>query len=165
MHIPGLYRKRSFHIFLLGVVAGSLVAYIVFTYMYGKMYEDILVDKMQLQTKVTDLQRQNDVLLQDKEDLQEKSRTLINEITITFTNAKELKLDRLMAHELETLLKQELEDIIGKESHHVAMNDDLLVLLIESKQYVIDDLTYEFIVEKIAITDTIKLTLSINLTK
>lgn len=165
MHISPYHKKRSVQHFLLGVFTGTIIAYLIFTYMYGKMYEDVLLDKIQLQTKVSEVERQNEVLLLAKEDLQEKAILTIDAIEITFLNTDELKLDRLITHQFEDLIKQELTDIIGKDSQSVALNDEMLIMLIENKKYIIDDLTYEFKVRKLTISNKIKLTLFINLTK
>lgn len=165
MHVQPYHKKRSVQHFLLGIFVGAIIAYLIFTYMHAKMYEDVLLDKIQLKTKITEIERQNEVLLQAKEDLQEESLLTIDSIEITFDNTKELKLDRLITHQFDDLIKQELQEIIGKDSQSVANNDEMLIMLIENKKYVIDDLTYEFKVRKLTISNKIRLTLFINLTK
>lgn len=163
MHISPYHKKKSVQRFLLGCFTGICIAYLLFTYMHGKMYEDILVDKLMLDTKVSELERQKEVLLHDKEHLEEKAIPKIEAISIQFQNSEQLLLDRLITHQFESIIKQELADIIGKQIDSLANNDELLISLIENKQYTIDSLTYEFEVRKLSISSTVKLTLFITL--
>lgn len=163
MHIPPYHKKKSIQHFLLGAITGACIAYVIFTFMYGKMYEDILLDKIQLQTKVSELTRQKEVLLMDKEQLQEKAVLTVDSIELHFLNSEALKLDRLIIHQFEALIKQELNDVIGKESEALAASDTLLIALIENKQFTIDALTYEFEIRKLAISSKVSLTLYVKL--
>src|SRR5699024_4882860 len=114
MHIPPYHKKRSWQIFFVGVFVGAVLAYTVFVFMYVKMYENILSEHLQSQTKASELKRQNQALLEDKEDLEEQSNPKILAIKIQFTNSDELQLHRLITHQLEDYLKNELQSIIGK---------------------------------------------------
>ena len=139
------------------------MAYGIFAYMYGKMYEDLLSENIQLRTQITELERQNEALLQDKEDLEEKSSTIVQEVNIEFSNSKELRLDRLIIHELEDLIKNEIDYIIGKEVKSLSENDELLITVIENKIFTIDDLSYQFEVKKLFISEKVTFFLHIKL--
>lgn len=164
MHIPPYHKKRSWQILLVGIFIGAIISYITLVYMHGKMYEEVLSNNIQLQTKVNELKRQNQALLEDQEDLKEQSNPTILTIKIHFTNSDDLHVDKLITHQLEDILKTELQSIIGKEVDSVAENDSLLITLIENKTVTIDDLSYEFEVRKLSISDTLKLSLHIKLT-
>src|SRR5690625_2758114 len=164
MHIPPYHKKRSWQIFLIGVFVGSIIAYLMFSYMYGEMYEDLLSKNIQLRMQVTELEHQNEALLQDKEDLEEeKSNDTIQAIDIDFSNSKELRIDKLITNELEDLIKNEINDIIGKDIKSLSENDDLLVTVIENKTFTIDDLSYKFEVKKLFISEKVKITLHVKL--
>lgn len=164
MHVPHYHKKRSWQIFLLGVFAGSIIAYLVFSLMYSKMYEQILTQNVQLRTQVTELEHQNEALLQDQEDREEqKTGHTVQKIEIEFSNHNELRLDRLIIHELEDLLKNEINYIIGKDIESLTENDDLLITVIENKTFTIDDLSYQFEVKKLFISEQVKVTLHIKL--
>src|SRR5690625_7832120 len=99
----------------------------MFSYMYCEMYEDLLSKNIQLRMQVTELEHQNEALLQDKEDLEEeKSNDTIQAIDIDFSNSKELRIDRLITHELEELIKNENKEIIRKDIKRPEDNNKLI---------------------------------------
>ena len=163
MHVPPYHKKRSYQIFLLGVFVGTIIAYIILSFMHGKMYENVVTENIRLQTTVKELERKNEALLADKENLEGK-QYVIQSIDIHFSNAEQFKFDRLIVHELEDLIKSEVNQIIGKEIDSIADNDELLISLIENKTFTIDDLSYQFIVEKLSISETVRFTLRATLT-
>lgn len=163
MHIPPYHKKRSWQILLIGAFFGAVIAYLLLVFMYGRMYEASLSEQIQLETKVKELTRQNQALMEDKEDLQEKSDPTILSIHLQFLNEKDLHLDRLITHQLEDLLQNELGAVIGREVDSVAENDQLLIDLIENQTFTIDDLSYSFEVKKIAISTKLRLSLKVKL--
>lgn len=163
MHVSPYHKKRTIQIFLLGMLAGAVIAYIVLIFMYGKMYENLMTENIKLSSEIQDLERRNEALLQDKESLEERN-FIIQSIEIEFSNAEELRMDRLMIHQLENLIKNEIDQIIGKEIDSVADNDELLITVIENKTFTIDDLSYEFEVVKMSITERLRITLEASLT-
>lgn len=163
MHVSPYHKKRTVQLFLLGMLAGAVIAYIVLIFMYGKMYESLMAENIKLSSEIQDLKRRNEALLQDKESLEERN-FIIQSIEIEFSNAEELRMDRLMIHQLENLIKNEIDQIIGKEIDSVADNDELLITVIENKTFTIDDLSYEFEVVKMSITEKLRITLEASLT-
>ncbi|MEI3606042.1 hypothetical protein SPD48_10090 [Pseudogracilibacillus sp. SE30717A] len=163
MHFSPYHKKRSWQLIIIGTLIGSFLAYITFTFMHGKMYENLLSENLQLKTKVGELEQQNNALLQDKEDLEEKSTNTVQSVQIIFSNKEQLKLDRLIIHELEELIKNEINFIIGKEVQSLSENDDLLISLLENKIFTIDDLSYQFDVHKLFLSEKVKITLLVTL--
>lgn len=161
MHIPPYHKRRSWQIFILGLLMGSLIAYFVLVFMYGKMYEAILTENIALQAEVRELTQQNEALVNDKEKLQAKSTLTVQTITIHFINEKQFRFDQLIVHQLNDLIKQELRDIIGKDVRTVSESSQLLISLIENKKYTVDDLSYHFIVRKLTIAEEMTLDLEV----
>lgn len=161
MHIPPYYKQKSWQRFIIGVVTGSLIAYMIFIYMHGKMYEKIYEENLDLQSKVSELKSRNDSLLQDKKALDEKSKQqpMIEHIDIFISNQEELRLDRLIVYQLDHMIKQEINHIIGKEIKAISESDQLLISTIENTAFTIDDFTYYFEIERMTISDTVKLIL------
>lgn len=161
MHIPPYYKKRTWQHFLIGVLFGSIISYFVFILMHGTMYEQLVEDKLELQSELSELQSQNEALLQDNKDLDEKSKSAhtVDSINLHFINAKELKLDRLIIHQFEVMIKEEINHIIGQEIQTVSESDELLISTIENKAFSIDDFTYYFEVTKLSISQQVKITL------
>lgn len=161
MHIPPYHRKRSWQIFAIGLFLGAIIAYFIFILMYGKLYGNLLTDVTKLEAEIKDLERQNDILLEDKEQLQQEQIFTIQEIEVHFTNQKDFRFDRLTIHQLNALIKEELQDIIGKDVDSIANNTELITNLIEKSIFEIDDLTYTFSIKKIVITETVSLDLHV----
>src|SRR5690625_2309422 len=163
MHIPPYHKKRTWQIFFLGTFAGAIVSYVIIMFMHGEMYENLLVEQSELQTKYNEVKAQNEALLEDKEELEEKSNFLIQELEVNFLNDKQLKLDRLSTHEFENMVKQELHYIIGKEVKSVSDNDNLLISVIENKTYTLEDKSYHIEIKRISISEKVKIALVVKL--
>src|SRR5699024_1468934 len=165
MYIPPHFKRRTGQLFLLGVFTGAVISYALFAYMHGRMYEDLLADHLALQAEVTELTDQNQALLQDKQDLSEKSKehVTVQSIDISFLNPKELKLDRLMIHQLNEIIRREIGHIIGQDIATLSENDQLLVSTIENKIITLDEFTYRFEVTKLTIAQKVRMTLSVKL--
>lgn len=161
MHIPPYHKKKSWQIFFLGVFLGAIIAYLLLAWMYGKMYEKVLSEKIALQADFRELKQQNEALLIDKEQLQAEASLTVKTIDIHFLNGKQFRFDRLIIHQLSDRIKEQLKDTIGKDIKTVADSSDLLISFIENKTYTIDDLSYQFIVKKITITEEIKMDLEV----
>src|SRR5699024_12371494 len=67
------HKKRNWQIMITGIWIGAIIGYIILIFMYGRMYEQTLTDQVRMQTEISELERQNKALLEDKEDLEEKS--------------------------------------------------------------------------------------------
>lgn len=162
MHIPPYHRKRSWQVFAIGLFVGIIIAYIIFIFMYGKLYGSALTELTELQAEVIDLERKNEILLHDKELLQREQQLTIQEIDIYFINDKQFRFDRLTIHQLKSLIKKELQDMIGKEVKSIANHHTLMTNLIEKREFSIDDLSYSFTVEKLIITERVEIYLHIS---
>ncbi|MGM8213585.1 sporulation membrane protein YtrI [Virgibacillus sp. W0430] len=161
MHIPPYYKNKSWQYFFVGILFGSVLSYFIFILMYGTMYEQLLEENLEIQLKLSELESQNEALLQDKKDLDEKSKNAltIESIDITISNATDLRFDRLITHQFEVLIKEEINHIVGRDIHTVSENDELLISTIENKAFSIDDFTYYFEVIKLSISKRVKITL------
>lgn len=159
MHIPPFYKKRTYQTFFIGIFIGAIIAYLILLFMYGKMYEKLLAERIQLQTEIEEISQQNETLLEDKEQLEEQSTAIVTSIQIQFINDKSLKFDRLMTLQLENMIKSELSNIIGKSIQSVSESDDLLITVIENKTFTVEDQSYEFEVKKLSIAEQVKLSL------
>ncbi|WP_156291450.1 sporulation membrane protein YtrI [Oceanobacillus salinisoli] len=165
MHIPPYYKKPSWQFFIVGAVFGSLIAYLILLYMYGSMYEDLIRENQELESEIRELTIQNEALIEDNEDLNEKTNEAptVESLEVEIPNWEELKLDRLIVHDLEEMVKEEIHHLIGEEISVVAESDFLLERAIENKGFKIDDVTYYFEVTKLTISETVKLTLKAKL--
>lgn len=154
MHIPPYHKKKTWQRFFAGSLVGGIIAYIIFIFMYGTMYENQLKENLELTSQVNDLKNQNEALLKDTENL--KTPVTVSVIDITIENAEEISLDSLAVPKLEELVKDEISHITGQSVSIVDEIDQLLISAIENKEYTIDDLRYQFTVRKLTISETVK---------
>ncbi|HLR08394.1 MAG TPA: sporulation membrane protein YtrI [Bacillota bacterium] len=164
MHIPPYHKKTSWQWLMTGAFLGGVIGYIIVIFMHGTMYEQLLEEKVELQSQVDDLKNQNKSLLEEQKDLGEKSKepATIDSIEITIDNEDELRLDPLMRHELKTQIKDEINHIVGKDLNIIAKSDRLLISTIENKTFSIDEFTYDLEVVTLIIGSTVKITVKGN---
>ncbi|KGP73621.1 sporulation membrane protein YtrI [Pontibacillus yanchengensis] len=171
MHIPPYYKKRNWQRFLAGVFLGGIIAYAVFLFMYGTYVERWIKENMQLREDINDLQDQYSMLREDKNELDEKQKEKIriHSVEIIFLNEKKLlsqhTIDRLTIYKLRELTKDQLPDLVGKSITSLSENVTLLYTSIENKRYKIDDLLYELKVERVVISQELKIGVNIIPTK
>jgi hypothetical protein len=159
MHIPPYHKKATWQRFLVGTFVGAVTAYFIFVYMHGSMYGQLLEENRDLKSEVTELKNQNEALLEDNENLDEKSKEPIKveTIEITINNEEDLP-DSLIIHDLEELIKEEIIHIIVKNVSIISESDGLLKATIQNKDFTVDDFTYQFTVDTLIIHQTVKIT-------
>jgi len=167
MHIPPYHKQAGWQRFFAGAFFGGLIAYGIFLFMHGVMQEDLLEEHMTLQAETSELRRQNEALLRDNQNLDEKSKEdiKIESIEIEILNVEDMKLDRLLSHQLEELAKEEIDQIIGESVETIAKSDDLLISTIENETYFVDDFSYKLEVKKLSIYKTVRIAAEAKFTK
>lgn len=163
MHIPPFYKRRSWQHFLLGIIAGGVISYLLLLYIYGEMYHGLHVRHAKLSTELQDVRRQNEALQQDKNEQTSEAQT-IDKITIRFAPNEKVRLNRLQLIALEDMIKEELQPIIGRKTESVIENEQLIITMLENKQFTIDNNIYEVKTTKLFITNEITWTIQINQT-
>lgn len=165
MHVPPYHKKIGWQRFFVGAFFGAIIAYCILMYMHGIMYERLITEHQELQSVADDLKRQNEVLSKDNQDLDDRynEKVAIESIELTIINEKQLKLDRLLRHQLEEYIKAEIEHTIGKPLSSIAENDLLLISAIENKTFKVDDFSYQMQVQTLTISKVIRITLKADL--
>lgn len=161
MHVPPYHKKTGWQFILSGAFFGSILAYIVFIYMYGTMYEDILKENLELSNEVSELKQTNQALLKDKEDLSEQSKRplTISTITIQIEDPESVKIDLLMQDQLQGLIHEEIHHVLGEEVQLISQSSQLLISTIENKAFLLDGMNYRFTVRQITFGPELRITL------
>lgn len=161
MHIPPYYKRKSWQRFFVGTFFGAVIAYCILLFMYGTMYEQLVEQNLELQSDISELKVQNKALLKDKENLNQQSKesNTVETIEIDITNEEELKLDKLIVHQLEELVKEEISHIVGQDIRTVYDSNQLLMSTIQNKRFRVDEMTYTFTVETLLVSETVELTI------
>jgi len=167
MHVPPYHKQTGWQRFFVGAFFGGLIAYAIFMYMFGQMQERLLEENFSLRTEAGELRKQNEALLSDSQDSDEKTKesVLIEKIKITFSNEEQLRLGQFITWQLEKLVKEEIDQIIGEPIESLAANDELLISTIENETYKIDDFSYKPVVEKLTISKTVRITAKVKFAK
>ncbi|MFU0788379.1 sporulation membrane protein YtrI [Cerasibacillus sp. JNUCC 74] len=160
MHIPPYHKKVTWQRFFVGAMVGAVIAYCILIYMYGTMYEALLIENHELNNKVSQLRSQNESLLEDNDELNERSakQVSIESISLSIENAETLRMDRLIVGKLEELVQEELKHVIGKDLTIIAESDRLLISTIENKTFTVEDFSYTLSIRKLIISNNIKIT-------
>ncbi|MBB6452096.1 2',3'-cyclic-nucleotide 2'-phosphodiesterase (5'-nucleotidase family) [Salirhabdus euzebyi] len=164
MHIPPYYKRRGFQYFFVGIIVGFIISYLVFIYINGELTEKWIEENIQLHSKVESLENTNRILSEDKEELNEKNKQklTIQDIQVQLTNAKQLRLDRFIEHELISKIKEELSSLTGNSIESVMENKSLIYTSVENKTFKIDDFAYEAEIRELIIST--KMSISVKIT-
>ncbi|WP_026569716.1 MULTISPECIES: sporulation membrane protein YtrI [Sediminibacillus] len=164
MHIPPYYKKESWQRFFAGGFFGAIVAFIIYLYMYGQYYEKWLEDNMNLRSQIAELEKQNEALLENEKELDEKTKekVVVKSIVVEIDNAEQLKLDRLIVHQLQDAIKEEIASVVGQDIASLSENDQLLISTLENTVYRVEDIDYTASINQLVIAPTLKLHLSLD---
>lgn len=156
MHIPPYYKKENWQRFLAGTFVGAILAYSVFIYMYGQLYENWVEKNLSLHAELQELQTNYQVLEENKDELDQKyqQKLTISAFKITIINHEAYKLDRFILHDLEDMIKEEVSEILGKEVASLTENYMMLIRMVENKVYRVDDFSYQAVVRHLFINET-----------
>lgn len=159
MHIPPYYKRESWQRFLAGTFVGAIIAFIVFVYMYGQLYENWVEENLELHAKLQELNSNYKASEEKNKELDQKyqKKITITSVQITITNQEKLDLDRLIVREFEETIKAEITDIIGRDVESLSENYNLLIKTIENKRYRIDSFSYQAKVRHLFITEILNL--------
>lgn len=167
MRIPSERQIKKWHHFITGLITGAIIAYVLFLFMNGQLYEQLLTESYELQAELSELEKQYELLQQDKDDLDERAKQAITveKISVQIENEKELRLDRLVSHQMNDQIKEDIEHLLGQDITAIENSAQLLTSTIENKPLTIDDITYEFTVKQLVISAHLKLTIKADIVK
>ena len=167
MRIPSERQIKKWHHFITGLITGAIIAYVLFLFMNGQLYEQLLTESYELQAELSELEKQYELLQQDKDDLDERAKQAITveKISVQIENEKELRLDRLVSHQMNDQIKEDIEHLFGQDITAIENSAQLLTSTIENKPLTIDDITYEFTVKQLVISAHLKLTIKADIVK
>lgn len=155
IHLPPYHKLPSWQRFFAGVLLGAILAYPILLYMYGSMYEELLVENTKLTAEVEELKKQNEALLKDQEQLE--APLTVETLDISIINGEDFKMDRLITHQLEQLIQDEIDYLIGEELNYVARSEHLIISAIENKPFTVDEFVYYFEVTLLTIGPNMKI--------
>nr|WP_289036848.1 sporulation membrane protein YtrI [uncultured Allobacillus sp.] len=163
MHIPPYYKKRTWQSFFLGVLAGVIIGYLFFLFVYGKHTERWIEENMEIRTELKQVKQENDLLKQDKENLNEKheEKLTIQSFEINLSNAKDLELDRFTEYELIEKIEDELNPVIGRNIASVSEQRDLLIRTIENQTYHVRDINYSVKISHLTVAPILVVTVEV----
>ncbi|TGB04069.1 sporulation membrane protein YtrI [Halobacillus salinus] len=162
MHIPPLYKNKEWRRFLAGIALGAIVGYSFFILIHGQQQETIIQEHIQLSAQLHEAEKKYENLLNNPPEEEDKPLK-VRELQVRYTNAKKLEVDLLTQHQLTSLVKELLSSVHGQNLETVADQVDLMISTIESKDYVIDQLTYQLQVKKLIVTEQVSFDLEIKL--
>ncbi|WP_188206412.1 sporulation membrane protein YtrI [Alkalibacillus aidingensis] len=157
MHIPPFYKKTTWQAFYIGILTGVVIGYLFFLYVYGQHTERWIEENLTLRNELNQVQQENELLKQDKDDLNKanEQRLTVQDIEIEWENADDLDLDRFTMHELNERVQDELQTVMGRNIESISEQRDFLIRSVENKVYNVRDIDYELEVHHITISPTL----------
>ncbi|MFB1050843.1 sporulation membrane protein YtrI [Paraliobacillus sp. JSM ZJ581] len=165
MHIPPFYKRESWQRFLAGTFVGAILAFFVFVYMYGQLYEGWVEENLELRAQLQEIKSNYKALEENNKQLDQRyqQRTTVSSIEITILNQKQLDLDDLIIREFEEIIKLEINEAIGKEVDDLSKNYSFLIRTLENKIYRIHNFSYQANVQHLFIKETLEVHIKLNL--
>ncbi|PKR79277.1 hypothetical protein CEY16_05925 [Halalkalibacillus sediminis] len=166
MHFPPYYKKKTWQAFFIGIFAGTIIGYMIFIYMYGVHTERWIEENLTLRNELSEVQNENELLKQDKDDLSEENekKFTIQKVEIEWLNATELKLDRITLLRLNEKVQAQVQPVIGRSIQSVHDQKELLIRTIENKTYPLNDINYQMEVVHMTLSTTMTISLNIDTT-
>ncbi|MGP4071264.1 sporulation membrane protein YtrI [Piscibacillus sp. B03] len=162
MHIPPYYKKPKWQAFFIGVIAGTMVGYLFFLYIYGEHTERWIEENLTLRQELKDLEQDYELLKKDTDD-QSDQLLRIKDVEIELVNVDQLKLDRFTTLRLTALIEDEIGAVVGNQIESVGEQRDLLVRTIENKSFKVNQINYQVKVVYLTIGPTLDVALEIRI--
>ncbi|GAA5416339.1 sporulation membrane protein YtrI [Paraliobacillus ryukyuensis] len=165
MHIPPYYKKESWQRFLAGTFVGAIIAFVVFMYMYGQLYEGWVEENLELRSQLSDSKAKYKALEESNKELDQRyqKQATISSIQIHISNSEQLDLDPLIIREFEEAIKNEIEDAIGQEIERISESYSFVIRSIENKVFSIDGFAYQAKVDHLFIMETLEIHVTLKL--
>ncbi|GGE76996.1 sporulation membrane protein YtrI [Priestia taiwanensis] len=163
MRIPTLYKEKKWQLFFAGAAIGGIISWTLFLYIHGTFLEaqrQLVINQTE---EIRQLKLQANVLLEDKQKLNEenKQKLVIQEINIAILQAEKYNITSLLKEQLTRAVYKDLRHLLLHHVESVAQNKEILTSAIENKTYEIDDSQYTFAVKTIFFYTTLEIELEI----
>jgi uncharacterized protein YjdB len=163
MRIPSLYKERKWQVFFAGAAIGAVISWVIFLYIHGSFLEDQRRSMIDQREKIRQLQLQANILMEDKQKLNEenKQKLVIQEIKISILRTEKYNMTSLLKEQLTRAVYADLQHLLLQNVESISENRELLTTAIENKTYEIDDSEYTFQVKTIFFYTTLDIELEI----
>lgn len=165
MRIPPHYKRPGWQRFFAGVFIGMLIGWTFFIHQFGHIHDDLIIKLRKQELTIQDQEDRIETLLSDQKKLNEENQKnlTIQEIDISFTNARKLKLNELTVYELRQHALNELKFLEGKNISTVAATRELMLKAVENKVFKVGDTRYRLKAEQIILYTTIEIQMKIEI--
>jgi low affinity Fe/Cu permease len=152
-------------IFFVGVFLGAVISWLFFIYNYGITEEQQVRNLAEMQGKIDDLKRYNEILTEDQKKLniENQKNLTIQEIKILLTNTQQYKINQFTSYQLITDVKNDLSHLLTQDIRSVARNKELLRRAIENKVYQKDDKRFKLEIQTIYFDTVLEITVKIRI--
>ncbi|BAB06890.1 hypothetical protein P4637_05245 [Halalkalibacterium halodurans] len=157
MRVPPYYRRPGWQRFFAGLIIGILIGWVFFLLQYGPIHDELILERSKQQAEVAQLKERIDDLVrkQNEQNEENQKKLTIQEIEISFTNARSLRLNQLTLYELHQQAIEELHFLEQRDIETVANMKDLMISTLENKVFSINDSRYQLDVEEVYLFTTL----------
>jgi hypothetical protein len=163
MRIPSLYKEKKWQLFFAGAAIGGIISWAIFLYIHGVFLEKQRHEVIDQREKIRQLEDQVQILIEDKQKLNEenKQKIVIQKINVSILQAEKYNIKSLLKEQLTRAVHADLQHLLLQNVESVSENRELLTTAIENKTYEIDDNEYTFEVKTIFFYTTLDIELEI----
>lgn len=165
MRLSNQLKRPGWQRFFAGVFVGMIIGWTFFVYRFGEIHEQLIIDLRKQQITIADQKKRIETLVSDQKKLNEENqkKLTIQEVKVTFSNDRKLKLNELTSYELKQQAQNELSFLEGKDIATVADTRELMIKTIENKVFTIGDTNYRLKTEQVYLFTTIELVMKIEI--
>lgn len=145
MRFPPHYRRPNWQRFFAGLAIGILIGWFFFLYQFGSIHQHLTAEIIKKQLMIEEQAETIDILRSNEKKLNEENeqKLTIQQVQVSFLNAKKHYLNELALYELKQQLLKEIKYLEGKNIATIASTKEMLIKTIENKVFTIDERRFQ----------------------
>lgn len=166
MRVPTLHRKPDWQRFIVGIVIGGCISWMIFLFMFGTMQEKQSREIDEQNTIIKDLKQEKKIWQEEWHNLTKKNEEMliIQNVSVKIKGYEKYGIkDSHSIFEMEEEIKEDLRSLIAKDINSVYQNKELIFKTIENKTLRINNRRYKLVIKDILFYSTINISLELKL--
>ena len=163
MRLPQYYRRPNWQRFFAGLAIGTLIGWFFFLYQFGSIHQLLTTEIKKKQLTIEEQKETIDILRSNEKKLNEENeqKLTIQQMEVTFLNAKKHHVNELALYELKQQLLKEIKYLEGKNIATIAATKEMLIRTIENKVFTIDERRFQLKTKQLYLYTTLEIYIEI----
>lgn len=163
MRFPPHYRRPHWQRFFAGFAIGTLIGWFFFLFQFGSIHQHLTAEIIKKQLTIEEQVEIIEILRSNEKKLNEENeqKLTIQQIQVSFFNARKHHLNELALYELKQQLLKEIKYLEGKNIATIAATKEMLIKTIENKVFTIDERRFQLKTKQLYLYTTLEVSLEI----